>query len=123
MFSDSSSTWLDITAIEPDLDWLEAACGQLPSAPVDVDEAIRSRRTHKRYGATPVDEETLRELLDLARCAPNHKLTNPWRFRLLGPETRARIEAVAGEVEAAKLRRAPTLVLASAACSEDPVLA
>ena len=90
---------------------------------MDVDEAIRSRRTHKRYGATPVDAETLRELLDLARNAPNHKLTNPWRFRLLGPETRARIEEVAGEVEAAKLRRAPTLVLASAACSEDPVLA
>jgi nitroreductase len=90
---------------------------------VDVDTAIRRRRTHKQYGSEPVDDATLRELLELARHAPNHKLTNPWRFRVLGPVTRARIEALAGENEAVKLRRAPTLVLATAVCSEDPVLA
>jgi nitroreductase len=87
---------------------------------VDVGQAIRSRRTHKRYGSEPVDEATLRELVDLARYAPNHHLTQPWRFRVLGPETRGRIEEIAGEKEAAKLRRAPTLVLASAALSGDP---
>lgn len=90
---------------------------------MDVEAAIRARRTHKQYGSEPVDEGTVRELLDVARWAPNHKLTNPWRFRLLGPETRARIEALAGEKEAAKLRRAPTLVLATAVLSDDPVLA
>jgi len=90
---------------------------------VDVETAILLRRTHKRYGAEPVDEATLVELLELARHAPNHKLTNPWRFRVLGPATRARIEELAGENEAAKLRRAPTLVLATAVCSDDPVLA
>jgi nitroreductase len=87
---------------------------------VDVDDAIRTRRTHKQYGREPVDEATLRELLDLARYAPNHHLTQPWRFRVLGPETRRRIEELAGEKEAAKLRRAPTLVLATAALSGDP---
>jgi nitroreductase len=87
---------------------------------VDVETAIRSRRTHKRYGAEPVDDATLAELLDLARFAPNHKLTQPWRFRVLGPETRALIEAAAGEKEAMKLRRAPTLVLATAKLSGDP---
>jgi nitroreductase len=90
---------------------------------VDVEAAIRARRTHKQYGSEPVPEHVVRELLDVARWAPNHKLTNPWRFRLLGPETRARIEALAGEKEAAKLRRAPTLVLATAVLSDDPVLA
>lgn len=65
----------------------------------------------------------MRGLLELARHAPNHKLTQPWRFRVLGRETRGRLEAVAGEKEAAKLRRAPTLVLATAAVSDDPVLA
>ena len=88
-----------------------------------METAIRSRRTHKQYGPGPVDEALVRELLDLARFAPNHKLTNPWRFRLLGPETRARVEELAGEKEAAKLRRAPTLVLATAVLSEDPALA
>lgn len=88
---------------------------------MDVGDAIRSRRTHKRYGPEPVDEATLRDLLDLARFAPNHHLTQPWRFRALGPETRARIEAVAGATEAMKLRRAPTLVLATATLSGDPL--
>jgi len=87
---------------------------------VDVDTAIRSRRTHKRYGAEPLGDAALRDLLDLARFAPNHHLSQPWRFRVLGPETRARVEEAAGEKEAIKLRRAPTLVLATAALSGDP---
>lgn len=87
---------------------------------MDLETAIRSRRTHKQYGADPVDEATLRELLDLARFAPNHHLTQPWRFRVLGPQTRARLEDAAGEKDAMKLRRAPTLVLATALLSGDP---
>jgi len=86
-----------------------------------VGDAIRARRTHKQYSAEPLTEASLRDLLDLARFAPNHHLTQPWRFRALGPETRARIEAAAGEKEAMKLRRAPTLVLATAALSGDPL--
>jgi nitroreductase len=87
---------------------------------VDVENAIRSRRTHKQYGVQPVDEAVIRELVDLARYAPNHKLTQPWRFRVLGPATRAAVEKVCGEKEAIKLRRAPTLVLATAVLSGDP---
>jgi nitroreductase len=87
---------------------------------VDVGAAIRSRRTHKQYGAEPLTETALRDLLDLARFAPNHHLTQPWRFRALGQVTRARIEAAAGAKEAMKLRRAPTLVLATAKLSGDP---
>lgn len=90
---------------------------------MDVGAAIRARRTHKQYGPEPVPEEVVRALCDQARWAPNHKLTCPWRFRLLGPETRAAIEGAAGEKEAAKLRRAPTLVVVSAVLSDDPVLA
>jgi nitroreductase len=88
---------------------------------VDVSDAIRRRRTHKQYGSAPVDESTIDELVDLARHAPNHKLTQPWRFRLLGPETRAALEAACGEKEAIKLRRAPTLVLATRRLSGDPL--
>ena len=51
---------------------------------MDVEDAIRTRRTHKAYGSEPVDRETLERLFDLARWAPNHHLTNPWRFRVLG---------------------------------------
>jgi nitroreductase len=90
---------------------------------VDVDSAIRARRTHKQYRPDPVPEEVVRELVELARWAPNHKLTNPWRFRLLGPQTRARIDDLVGEAEVLKLRRAPTLLLVTAATSDDPLLA
>jgi nitroreductase len=88
---------------------------------LDVGDAIRRRRTHKQFGAEPLAEAELRDLLDLARFAPNHRLTQPWRFRALGPETRARIDEAAGEKEAMKLRRAPTLVLATATLSGDPL--
>jgi nitroreductase len=48
-------------------------------------------------------------------------MTEPWRFRVLGPETLAALKEVAGEKESAKLDRAPTLVLATAALSGDLV--
>jgi nitroreductase len=87
---------------------------------VDVETAIRLRRTHKQYGAEPVGRAELLELLELGRWAPNHHLTQPWRFRVLGPETRTALEEAVGEKEAAKLRRAPTLVLATAVLSGEP---
>ena len=37
---------------------------------MEVDAAIRARRTHKQYGAEPLDEAVVRELVDLARLAP-----------------------------------------------------
>jgi len=86
---------------------------------MDVATAIRTRRTHKQYGADAVDPATLEELLDLARYAPNHKLTQPWRFRVLGPEAVARLKEIGGEKETAKLARAPTLVLATAVMTGD----
>jgi nitroreductase len=88
---------------------------------VDVDEAIRTRRTHKVYGREPVPQATLDELFELARWAPNHNLTNPWRFRVLGPESLARLKEAAGEEAAAKLDRAPTLVVVTAVEGGDPV--
>jgi nitroreductase len=88
---------------------------------VDVERAIRSRRTHKAYGREPVDRQTLDELLELARWAPNHNLTNPWRFRVLGPAALGRLKEAAGPEEAAKLDRAPTLIVASVVRHEDPV--
>jgi nitroreductase len=88
---------------------------------VELEQAIRTRRTHKAYGAEPVSVGELQELLELARWAPNHNLTNPWRFRVLGPRALSDLQAAAGPDAAGKLARAPTLVVASAALSGDPV--
>ena len=87
---------------------------------MDVEQAIRTRRTHKAYLPEQVDRGTLEELLDLARWAPNHHLTNPWRFRVVGPEALQRLKEVAGPEGAGKLDRAPTLIVCSAALSGDP---
>lgn len=84
-------------------------------------ELADARRTHKSFGPEPVPRAALLDLLDHARLAPNHHLTQPWRFRVLGPATLARLQECAGASEAAKLERAPTLVVASAALSGDLV--
>jgi nitroreductase len=88
---------------------------------LELEEAIRTRRTHKAYGSQPVDRALLDELLDLARWAPNHHLTNPWRFRVLGPQALARLKEAAGPDAAGKLDRAPTLVAVSVVQTGDAV--
>jgi nitroreductase len=86
---------------------------------MDVEAAIRSRRTHKAYESEPVDRQTIDQLFELARFAPNHHLTEPWRFRVIGPETFDRLVAAGQPNEASKLGRAPTLVVASAKLTGD----
>ena len=90
-------------------------------SPMDVETAIRSRRTHKAFRPGPVPRETLDELFELARWAPNHHLTNPWRFRVVGPRTLDRLKEAAGPESAPKLDRAPTLVVCSCVLTGDPV--
>jgi nitroreductase len=89
---------------------------------MELEEAIRTRRTHKAYAPEPVERALLDELFELARWVPNHNLTNPWRFRVLGPEALRRLKEAAGPEAAAKLDRAPTLIVASVTLGgEDPV--
>jgi len=96
-----------------------------------IDELIRTRRTHKAFGPDPVPNETLLELFELARWAPNHHLTDPWRFRVLGPRAKQTLKDAAEAAKpgsGGKLDRAPTLIAASvkqtgdAAQDEEDVL-
>jgi nitroreductase len=97
-----------------------------PLNATELETAIRTRRTHKAYAPQPVDPLTLKELFEVARWAPNHHVTNPWRFRVIGPYT---LDRLADEAErdklgsAQKLRRAPTLVAVTAKRDEDPAQA
>ena len=86
---------------------------------MDVETAIRTRRTHKAYRPEPVGAAILDELFELANWAPNHHLTQPWRFRIVGPATLERLKAAAGQEAASKLDRAPTLVACSAVSCGD----
>ncbi|MGK7312043.1 MAG: nitroreductase family protein [Candidatus Longimicrobiales bacterium M2_2A_002] len=53
-----------------------------------VDEAIRSRVSVREYADAPVPGETLRELLELAVLVPNHRMTEPLRFRVMSDDAK-----------------------------------
>lgn len=88
---------------------------------MSLHELANARRTHKSFAPDPVPRATLMELFEVARLAPNHHLTQPWRFRVLGPAALERLKEAGGPGEAAKLDRAPTLVVVSAALDGDLV--
>ncbi|MCP5425210.1 MAG: nitroreductase [Gammaproteobacteria bacterium] len=52
-----------------------------------VAELLRGRRTIHTFLPELPPRELLLEAIDLARWAPNHGLTEPWHFYLLGKET------------------------------------
>jgi nitroreductase len=56
---------------------------------MDTIEAISTRRSIKAYTDRPVTEDEIRRLLSAAVQAPNHRMTQPWRFYVLGPQARA----------------------------------
>ena len=49
-----------------------------------VIQAIRDRRSHKAFTSRPVGEQDIRTMLEAAVLAPNHKMTQPWTFAVLG---------------------------------------
>ncbi len=50
-------------------------------------ERIRSRRTTKLFLRQKVSKQLIRDAIELARWAPNHHLTEPWHFYMLGEKT------------------------------------
>lgn len=68
-----------------------------------VSEAIQSRRSIKRFTDRPVSRDDIEAVLAAAALAPNHRLTLPWRFYVLGPEARYAYGLALGERKARKL--------------------
>jgi nitroreductase len=50
-------------------------------------ERIRSRRTTKLFLRQKVNKQLVLDAIELARWAPNHHLTEPWHFYMLGEKT------------------------------------
>lgn len=63
---------------------------------MDIFAAISTRRSIKRFTERTISKEAIEQLLDLAVQAPNHRMTEPWRFYVLGPEARASYGAALG---------------------------
>ncbi|WP_230467298.1 nitroreductase family protein [Lujinxingia vulgaris] len=70
---------------------------------MNTHHTLMTRRTIHDYKSDPLPEGALKRALEAATRAPNHKLTNPWRFTMMGPETRARITEI-GVAEKRKKR-------------------
>jgi nitroreductase len=105
---------------------------------MDVFDAIRSRHT---FGVIQgeIPKETIRELIELATLAPNHRMTEPWRFTVVTGTARERLgrfwaeragasidekaRAAFIEGEAKKPLRAPTLVIVSTRTDANPEIA
>ena len=68
----------------------------------DLAEVIRGRRTINLYLQTAVPEELVRDAIEAATWAPNHHVTEPWRFYLLGQETIDRCLDLCHDVVAAR---------------------
>lgn len=105
---------------------------------MDAIDAIQRRTSVRRFRPDPVARETIERLLDCAVRAPNHKLTEPWRFAVLtsaavgrfaeirardrlerhadpgSPEARAAAEKMRAEVA-----ETPALVVVMCAVSAD----
>jgi nitroreductase len=107
---------------------------------MDAIDAIHRRTSVRRYRPDPVSRETIERLLDCAVRAPNHKLTEPWRFAVLTGEAKARLaEIKAGHrlkkaedpgseearARADKARRetleSPSIIVVMARTSEDDI--
>jgi nitroreductase len=54
---------------------------------MELFEAIARRRTIKDFKPGPVPAPVLERALTAGLWAQNHRLTEPWRFTILGPET------------------------------------
>lgn len=70
---------------------------------MSVIEAIKSRRSVRKFTDRPVSKSDIEALLDVAVMAPNHRLTQPWRFIVLGTVARRKFGAVLGGRKARKL--------------------
>jgi nitroreductase len=100
----------------------------------DFASVLRGRRSIDLYTPDVVGSDTLLAAIEVARWAPNHRLTEPWRFYLLGSATmRAVIDLAvelevaakgerAGPVRRARLEAVPGMFALTSARSDDALL-
>jgi nitroreductase len=109
---------------------------------VELYDAILSRRTIKDFKPDPVPDALLERALNAGLWAQNHRLTQPWRFLVLGPQTQQALAEAAAEVQLGtlapdvdaatrakvregarqKLLTKPRIVVVTARLSSDPFL-
>lgn len=69
---------------------------------MDVMEAIASRRTIFKFESEPVPRDTLERVFEAGIWAPNHRVTEPWRFIALGDQVRETLAKRYAEIQIEK---------------------
>ncbi|MFI5312496.1 MAG: nitroreductase family protein [Gemmatimonadales bacterium] len=70
---------------------------------MNITQAMQQRRSIKRFTDRAVTREEIEALLAAATLAPNHHLTRPWRFYVLGPDARHAYGLALGARKAKKI--------------------
>jgi len=66
-------------------------------------EVLKARRTIELFLQTPVPERLLQEAIETAVWAPNHHVTEPWRFYTLGAQSKERCLDLCEDIVTAKM--------------------
>ena len=73
---------------------------------MDVMEAICTRRTIFKFKPEPVPNDVIEKIFEAGVWAPNHHLTEPWRFIVLGEKTKETLAQRYSEIQMAKASEA-----------------
>ncbi|OYD07507.1 nitroreductase family protein [Paludifilum halophilum] len=106
---------------------------------MELNQAIRTRRSVGKVGSATPDRHLIERVLEAARWAPNHHMTQPWKYFVLIEDARHRLgevfkeikaegmspserEACADQLERARRKplRAPVIIAAAVTPSDDP---
>lgn len=68
---------------------------------MNVNEAIRTRRSIGKVKPDPVSQELIEQIVEAGIWAPNHKLTEPWKFFVMQGEGRDILGNALGDIQAA----------------------
>ncbi|PTM57507.1 nitroreductase family protein [Desmospora activa] len=67
---------------------------------MDINQAIRTRRSVGKVAAEMPDRSLIEKVLEAARWAPNHHMTQPWKYFVLSGNARNRLGEVMAEIKA-----------------------
>src|SRR5690349_5493706 len=70
---------------------------------MNILDAIAARRSTSSFTGRAVGRDEVSAMIEAALQAPNHRMTQPVRFRVLGPEGRRAYGAVLGARKAKKI--------------------
>ena len=95
---------------------------------------IKQRRTPHEFSEEKIPDKFVEYAVELARWAPNHRLSQPWRFYLLGEDAKSKISRTnydlvlskkgsrAADVKLKKWLAVPGWFVLTSRKSSDPIL-